>query len=134
MSASATSVTQLAIERRQAPRRGPTSGDASDAPDLSTMATSPSAVDGEVAIEAITNRTVRRALLVATAIVVAIWLLLIVFWNEGPFALTFDDAWYYLTIGRNLANGQGSTFDGINLTNGYHPLWQLISVVPFKLG
>src|SRR5262249_22659389 len=25
-------------------------------------------------------------------------------------------------------------FDGINLTNGYHPLWLLISAVPFKLG
>lgn len=34
-----------------------------------------------------------------------------------------DDAYYYLQIARNVAAGQGSTLDGINLTNGYHPLW-----------
>jgi len=82
----------------------------------------------------VTNRTVRRAMLVGSAIVVGIWLALIAFWGDAPFALSFDDAWYYLTIGRNLANGNGSTFDGINLTNGYHPLWQMISVVPFLVG
>jgi len=36
---------------------------------------------------------------------------------------TPDDAYYYLTIARNLAAGVGSTFDGIHKTNGYHPLW-----------
>jgi hypothetical protein len=36
---------------------------------------------------------------------------------------TIDDSFYYLKIAQHLAQGQGSTFDGINLTNGYHPLW-----------
>lgn len=81
-----------------------------------------------------TNVAVRRALWVTAGIVVGAWLIIILFWDDAPFALTFDDAWYYLTIGRNLAAGKGSTFDGINLTNGYHPLWQAISIVPFKLG
>src|SRR3954471_4321452 len=87
-----------------------------------------------VAAGAVTNRAVRRALLTATGIVTAVWLAVVLFWHDAPFALTFDDAWYYLTIGRNLAAGQGSTFDGVNLTNGYHPLWQLVAAVPFKLG
>ena len=34
-----------------------------------------------------------------------------------------DDAFYYFKIAQNIAIGLGSTFDGINLTNGYHPLW-----------
>ncbi|MEZ4234572.1 MAG: hypothetical protein R3F59_00085 [Myxococcota bacterium] len=37
--------------------------------------------------------------------------------------LTPDDAYYYLEIARRLWLGQGSTFDGVQPTNGYHPLW-----------
>jgi hypothetical protein len=37
-----------------------------------------------------------------------------------------DDFFYYLTIARNLAEHGRSTFDGVSLTNGYHPLWALI--------
>ncbi len=37
-----------------------------------------------------------------------------------------DDFFYYAQIARHLANGAGSTFDGIHFTNGYHPLWLLI--------
>ena len=33
-----------------------------------------------------------------------------------------DDGYYYLVVARNLAKGMGSTFDGVSLTNGYHPL------------
>src|SRR2546427_260168 len=39
-----------------------------------------------------------------------------------------DDAFYYFEVARRLGSGQGSTFDGINPTNGYHPLWQLLLV------
>lgn len=39
-----------------------------------------------------------------------------------------DDAFYYLEIARHLGRGDGSTFDGIHETNGYHPLWQLLLV------
>ncbi|CAN5341299.1 hypothetical protein BH09SUM1_BH09SUM1_22920 [soil metagenome] len=41
-------------------------------------------------------------------------------------AQTPDDAYYYWQIARNVAAGGGSSFDGINLTNGYHPLWLMI--------
>jgi hypothetical protein len=40
-----------------------------------------------------------------------------------------DDAYYYLEIGERLKAGQGPTFDGIHLTNGFHPLWQGIVAV-----
>jgi 4-amino-4-deoxy-L-arabinose transferase-like glycosyltransferase len=36
-----------------------------------------------------------------------------------------DDAYYYLNVARNIVRGAGSTFDGMDPTNGYHPLWML---------
>jgi hypothetical protein len=44
-----------------------------------------------------------------------------------------DDAYYYFKVAQNISQGLGSTFDGINLTNGYHPLWMLICVPIFAL-
>lgn len=44
-----------------------------------------------------------------------------------------DDAFYYFQIARHIAGGEGSTFDGVNLTNGYHPLWMLILIPLFSL-
>jgi hypothetical protein len=43
--------------------------------------------------------------------------------------ITYDDGFYYLQIAREVARGAGSTFDGVNSTNGYHPLW-LLCLVP----
>ena len=40
-----------------------------------------------------------------------------------------DDAFYYLQIARNVAAGQGFTFDGLHRTNGFHPLW-LFTLIP----
>lgn len=34
-----------------------------------------------------------------------------------------DDGFYYFQVARNLASGAGFTFDGLNPTNGFHPLW-----------
>jgi hypothetical protein len=39
-----------------------------------------------------------------------------------------DDLFYYLQIARNVVYHHQSTFDGTHLTNGYHPLWMLVSV------
>jgi len=44
-----------------------------------------------------------------------------------------DDFFYYLKIAINLASGHGSTFDGIHLTNGYHPLWLLLLAALLKV-
>jgi hypothetical protein len=49
--------------------------------------------------------------------------------GRDAFLATFqDDAFYYFTIARHLAQGAGSTFDGLHATNGYHPLWLLVLV------
>ena len=76
----------------------------------------------------------RRILLITALAVTAAWLVVLAVWHEAPFALTFDDAFYYFGIARNVAHGHGSTFDGINLTNGYHPLWMLLAVPVYLLG
>lgn len=44
-----------------------------------------------------------------------------------------DDAYYYFKVAQNISEGLGSTFDGINLTNGYHPLWMMICIPIFAL-
>lgn len=44
-----------------------------------------------------------------------------------------DDAFYYFQTARNIATGHGSTFDGVHVTNGYHPLWLVTAVVAFVL-
>jgi hypothetical protein len=43
-----------------------------------------------------------------------------------------DDFFYYLKTAQNFAHGNGSTFNGIVHTNGYHPLWFLsLSMLSF---
>ena len=44
-----------------------------------------------------------------------------------------DDDYYYLLIARNWLTKGPSTFDGVRLTNGYHPLWMGILVLQYKL-
>ena len=46
---------------------------------------------------------------------------------------TRDDAYYYFKVAQNISEGHGSTFDGINKTNGYHPLWMIICIPIFAL-
>ena len=40
-----------------------------------------------------------------------------------------DDFYYYLKLGENFWKYGFFTFDGINTTNGFQPLWQLIIIV-----
>lgn len=46
---------------------------------------------------------------------------------------TRDDAYYYFKVAQNISEGHGSTFDGVNKTNGYHPLWMLVCIPIFSL-
>jgi hypothetical protein len=63
-------------------------------------------------------------------IVIFFILVSIVFSAVSPIKLiinfTHDDAYFYIKIADNISMGIGSTFDGINTTNGYHPLWLII--------
>lgn len=69
--------------------------------------------------------TDRRILvsLVLYALAVDVWLF------HDHAGLMLDDGYYYLKIAQSIAHSMGSTFDGVNPTNGYHPLW-LLSLVP----
>lgn len=55
----------------------------------------------------------------------------------SPFELllnfTFDDAFFYIKPAYNYACGFGSTFDNLDKTNGYHPLWFLLLIIYYKL-
>jgi hypothetical protein len=44
-----------------------------------------------------------------------------------------DDAFYYFKVAQNITEGHGPTLDGINFTNGYHPLWMLVCIPIFAL-
>lgn len=56
-------------------------------------------------------------------------------WAEpGQIAFLFpDDAFFYLKTAQHVADGQGSTFDGINPSNGYHPLYMLLLAAVARL-
>ena len=45
-----------------------------------------------------------------------------------------DDFFYYLKVAQNLAAGQGSTFNGLVPTNGYHPLWFGLIALAVRVG
>ena len=72
-----------------------------------------------------------RVLRITALSVCALWVPVIVLWAHAPFTVTFDDAYYYFQIGKELAHGHGSTFNGLDHTNGYHPLWQVICALPY---
>ncbi len=42
-----------------------------------------------------------------------------------------DDAFYYYKVAQNIVAGKGITFDGLGLTNGFHPLWMLVLLPVF---
>ena len=46
---------------------------------------------------------------------------------------SIDDAFYYYKVAQNVTSGLGFTFDGINLTNGFHPLWMMVCLGVFWL-
>ena len=45
-----------------------------------------------------------------------------------------DDAFYYSTIASNITQGLGITYDGIQKTNGFHPLFLMLILPFFSLG
>jgi uncharacterized membrane protein YobD (UPF0266 family) len=69
-------------------------------------------------------------LLLATATVLS----LIVVAFRMSSSLMLDDGYYYMQIAWNISQGNGCTFDGINQTNGFHPLWQFMLVPLFWTG
>jgi hypothetical protein len=46
--------------------------------------------------------------------------------KRRPFAYLASDAFYYLTVSRNIAEKGLVSFDGEHRTNGFHPFWQFL--------
>ena len=57
-----------------------------------------------------------RVLRITALAVCAAWVPVIVVWRHAPFTITFDDAYYYFQIGKEIAHGHGSTFNGLDHT------------------
>ncbi len=65
-------------------------------------------------------------------------MLINIFWRfiypeNGYLACFTDDFFYYLKVAENINLTNISSFDGIHLTNGYHPLWLIFMVGILKL-
>ncbi len=75
------------------------------------------------------NATRRAWLLLSVACLA--WAAVLLAWPPAFWSLVFDDSFYYGEIARRLACGEGSTFDGIHPTNGYHPLWMVLCTAVF---
>ncbi len=54
------------------------------------------------------------------------------FFIYGGHVFVPDDVFFYLKIAGAIVSGQGSTFNGITPTNGYHPLWMVL-LLPLRL-
>jgi hypothetical protein len=81
------------------------------------------------------TRFFRRAGALVILVLVLYGLVKVVFLPSDVLVrFTNDDTFYYLGIARNLAAGNGLTFDGLHQTNGFHPLWLGVCTVPFLLG
>lgn len=68
----------------------------------------------------------------AWTVVCVAWLVLVWTWSALHLAMTVDDTYYYFKTALNISRGLGSSFDGINPTDGYHPLWLAILALVFK--
>lgn len=80
------------------------------------------------------NKMNPQRLMTGTAIsLVAIFGLLVTFQNLPFFIRNVpDDGFYYLVVARNLAAGMGPTFDGVTVTNGFHPLLATILAALYR--
>lgn len=60
-------------------------------------------------------------------------IVILIFTLDITYLINFahDDSFYYLKTALNFSQGNGSTFDGINKTNGYHPLYFWILSIYF---
>ncbi len=78
-------------------------------------------------------RHIRESLLFLAALVVTLYVALA---PEDTLLKWFssDDGFFYFQVARHILSGVGISFDGISLTNGFHPLWLLLCLPIFSLG
>ncbi len=69
--------------------------------------------------------------IVATALVLLLHFLAFFVFDHGAYnyaAWVEDDFFYYTVVAQNIVDVGRSTYDGVTLTNGYHPLWMIVCV------
>lgn len=76
-----------------------------------------------------TVMVVRRSSGLSLFAIIVATILVVTPFHLRPENFIVDDGYFYPQIARFLVNGQGSTFNGIMLTNGYHPLWMVFCVL-----
>jgi hypothetical protein len=81
---------------------------------------------GTVQQERRETSTMRLLLPAALAIAAAVSLFARFHAGAGLLAFYDDDFFYYVRIAQHIVAGHGSTYDGVHMTNGYHPLWMLV--------
>jgi hypothetical protein len=64
----------------------------------------------------------------------AILLLFLVPPHLYPSNYPADDSFFYMQVASNIHEGNGSTFNQITTTNGYHPLWMTACIGSFFAG
>lgn len=70
-------------------------------------------------------------LLIGYCLLVTLMALWLPGWKIIPFF--YDDSFFYIKTAQYLAQGYGPTFDGLNQTNGWHPLWLLILAIMARI-
>jgi hypothetical protein len=73
------------------------------------------------------------AILIATCLVVGVPVLADLAGDplRRPFGYLAADAFYYLTVARNIVLRGSVSMDGVHPTNGFHPLWQLAAAMSY---
>jgi hypothetical protein len=80
------------------------------------------------------SKTVLRRWDLAAVLVLAVFNSIYPFLAGSNFLAGYTDDFYYgLVVARNLALHGVSTFDGVHLTNGYHPLWVLTLAALYRV-
>lgn len=67
-------------------------------------------------------------------LIIGVLVRLVYIFSEIDLLIRFipDDAFYYFQTAKHIVAGNGSTFDGLHKTNGYHPLWMMF-LLPIAL-
>jgi hypothetical protein len=74
-----------------------------------------------------------RLILAVTCLELAVPVLIDVFRSPRvrPFGYVAADAFYYLSVARNIVEHGSPSMDGVHPTNGFHPLWQIAAALVY---
>ena len=79
----------------------------------------------------------RRYIPLLLILIVGVYFRVVAIQNTDPTNVIeqplLDDSFYYMTLGRNLADGKGAMVDDQHLTTGFQPLWGAMSIFPALL-